>query len=134
MFFKRWGRPLKVGYIVGRCGGEGEIDDIATSVARNGHQAVILLKKGLEWPVRLDHFDIRRVDISPALFGLVSLVRILKRKTKKKIDVLLTDDAGLGALLKMTRPLHGAHVIIKPSRESVLALLKELKGVSEYGK
>ncbi len=125
IFFKRWGRHVRVGYFVDKSLSSKKADCIATKVARNGHQITVFLKKGLEWPVVIDHFDIRRVDLSPFFFNLASIYKVLKRKKKKKIEVLLTDDKLFGAILNMTKSLHGADVIVKPSTDVVLKLLEE---------
>ncbi|MBU1808045.1 MAG: glycosyltransferase family 2 protein [Candidatus Omnitrophica bacterium] len=125
IFFKRWGRHVRVGYFIDTQKFDNKVDQIATSVARNGHQIIVFMKKGLNWPVVIDHFDIRRVDLRPALFGIASIYKIFKRKKKKKLEVLLTDNEFFGKLLKMTRPLHGADVVINPDSEGLLKILAE---------
>lgn len=124
IFFGRWGRHVRVGYLIDRPSSGDKADEIATSVARHGHQITIFLRKGLNWPVAIDHFDIRRVDVNPALFGIASIYKILKRKKKKKVEVLLTDSKPFGRLLDVAKPLHGADVIVGPDKERVLALLE----------
>lgn len=124
IFFKRWGRHVRVGYFMNTRRSDKKINDIATDVARNGHQITIFLKKGLEWPVAIDHFDIRRIDISPFLFNVTSLYKILKRKKKKKLEILLTDNKLLGRMLQLTKNLHGADVVVDPRKEEVLQLLE----------
>ena len=125
IFFKRWGMPLRLGYFIDRVRSPERIDDIATDVARSGHQIIIFLKRGSPWPVRLDHFDIRKVELDPIFFGLVSIYKILKRKKKKKLHVLLTDNAFFGRFLKSINRLHSSGVIINATKEEVLELLKK---------
>ncbi len=125
IFFKRWGRHVRVGYFVDRPSSAGKVDNIATNVARNGHQIAVFLRKPLEWPVVIDHFDIRRVDLGPLFFNLTSICKILKRKKKKKLEILLTDNKLFGEMLNMTKSLHRADVIIDPDTEAVLKLLEE---------
>ncbi len=125
IFFERWGKQVKVGYFMNRADLNGHLDDIAINVARSGHQILIFLKKGLTWPVSLDHFDIRRFDLEPIFFDVVSLYKIFKRKSKKKLDVLLTDDNVLGAILKFTRKLHESDVMVNPRKNELFELLKE---------
>lgn len=124
IFFERWGRHVRVGYFIDGSLSNEKADEIATSVARRGHQIMIFLKKGLNWPVTIDHFDIRRVDVNPLLFGVASIYKILKRKKKKKVEVLLTDNRSFGRLLNITKSLHGADVIVGPDKESLLTLLE----------
>jgi len=124
IFFERWGRHVRVGYFVKTASSSSRVDDIATSVARGGHQITIFLKRGLRWPVVIDHFDIRRADVNQAFFDFTSIYKILKRKKKKKLEVLLTDDALLGRMLNITKPLHGADVIVSPDKRDVLQLLE----------
>jgi GT2 family glycosyltransferase len=124
VFHEKWGRRLRVGYILGRIDSKERIGDMAVSVARAGHQISIFLKKGLEWPVPIDHFDIRRVDVNPAFFGLGAFLKILKRKKKKKLDIILTDNPALGDFLNKAGSMHGADVILYPCKEKLVDLLK----------
>jgi len=125
IFFERWGRPLRLAYFVDRIESARRIDDIATDVARSGHQITIFIKKGMPWPVRLDHFDIRKASLSPPFFGIVSIYKILKRKKKKQLHVLMTDNKTFGYFLKTIRNIHGSDVIINASKEKVLDLLRK---------
>jgi GT2 family glycosyltransferase len=125
VFFRRWGRPVRVGYFIDRISSVREIDDIAISVARKGHPIFIFLKRGLKWPVSLDHFDIRRFDLNGVFFGFVSIYKIFKRKKKKQLEVILTDNRLFGNFLRSIGFLHGSDVIIRPRRDEVLDILKE---------
>ena len=125
VFFGRWGRHVRVGYFLKGLDAPEKVDDIAINVARSGHQIYVFLKKGLDWPVTLDHFDIRRIDLNPFFFAPVALWKILKRKKKKKLEVLLTDDAVFGNMLNATKPLHGSDVMVGPDKKELLELLKK---------
>ena len=125
IFFKRWGKPLRVGWFADNVKSGNRIDDIATSVARNGHQILIFVKRGVEWPVKLDHFDIRRYDLNPYLFGIFAIYKILKRRKKKKLDVLITDNVIFGNFLKAITLLHSSDVMIMPDVSSLLELLEK---------
>jgi hypothetical protein len=83
------------------------------------------LKRGLQWPVSLDHFDIRRFDLHPLFFGMISIYKIFKRKNRKRLEMLLTDNRLFGIVLKGLGILHGSDVLINPNREELLKLLKE---------
>jgi GT2 family glycosyltransferase len=123
IYFKRWGRLVRVAYILESGYSARKVDDIALSVARAGHQILIFTKRKAAWPVSAEHFDIRRVDVGPAFCAVDSFVRILKRRKKKAVGLILTDSAPLGAFLNCTRLLHGADVIVAPEKEGVLKAL-----------
>jgi hypothetical protein len=125
LYFSKWGRPVRLAYLVDRPSVGNSIDDIAVNVARSGHQITVFIKKGLSWPVKIDHFDIRRADVSPVFFGSSSVFKILKRRRKKKLEVLITDDAIFGYFLKLIGALHGARVLVRPEKDEVLKIVKE---------
>ena len=137
IFFERWGRPVRVAYLVESVEDRSKINEIATGIARNGHQVIIFLKNGLDWPVDLDHFDIRKSGASSLFFGIDLIYKILKRTGKKRIDILLTENRLFGKFLKAIRPLHGAEVMIEPRKEELISLLKDkskgLEGLRPYG-
>lgn len=128
IFQEKWGKRLNIGYILDRADSKEKISDIAVSIARNGHQISIFLKRGLEWPVVIDHFDIRRIDVSPVFFGMSALLKILKRKKKKKLDILLTDSLALGSFLQKMKPMHGSDVLVNTGKEDLARLLKDKRG------
>ena len=125
IFFERWGHPVRVAYFVDKQGSGNNINEIAVGIARDGHQIIIFLKNGIDWPVGIDHFDIRRVDVNPLLFGMISTYKILKRKRKKRLDVILTDNLLFGKFLEVIKIFHGADVVIKPRKEDLVGLLNE---------
>jgi cellulose synthase/poly-beta-1,6-N-acetylglucosamine synthase-like glycosyltransferase len=125
IFFERWGRHVRVGYFLDRIISKRDINDMAISVARQGHQMLIFIRNGLKWPIKIDHFDIRGLRINPIFFFPVSFYKILKRKRKKPIEVLLTDNALFGAFLKLTKGMHGADVLVRPQKDRLMALLAE---------
>ncbi|MFA6078196.1 MAG: glycosyltransferase family 2 protein [Candidatus Omnitrophota bacterium] len=125
IFFTRWGRSVRVAYFVDRPDRTGKIDALATDLARSGHQVMVFIKQGIDWPVRLDHFDIRRFDVNQYLFGALSIYKTLKRKKKKKLDILVTDNKALGAVLKAMKNLHGSDVFIDPDRDTLFEAIKE---------
>jgi GT2 family glycosyltransferase len=124
IFREKWGMRLNVGYILDKVISKERVNDIAVGVARSGHQISIFLKKGLEWPVAIDHFDIRKVDVGRVFFGFSALLKILKRKKKKKLDIILTDNPALGRFLRNMESLHGSDVIVHPDKERLIDLLK----------
>lgn len=125
IFFKKWGMPLRCAYFIDKQYPQEKIDDLATTVARNGHQILIFLKKGIPWPVKLDHFDIRKIDLSSIFFGTVSIYKILKRRKKKKLHILLTENKLFGKILTLMKPLHGADVIVNADKKYLIELLNK---------
>ncbi|MFC1576805.1 glycosyltransferase family 2 protein, partial [Candidatus Omnitrophota bacterium] len=127
IFFSRWGRHLRIGYFIRDCRDDSirrKVDELATDVARSGHQISIFLKKNAAWPVRLDHFDIRKNELNGGMFTLVSIYKILSRRKKKMLHALVTEDALLGSLLEKLKFAHKARVFVKPNVGSVLEFLK----------
>ncbi len=114
IFFRRWGRPIRVAYLVDEKTPVEKVEGIAAAAARRGDQILIFLKKGLDWPIAIDHFEIRRVDIGRLFFNFIALCKILKRKEKKKIDVILTDDKAFGNFLASIKNMHKADVVVNP--------------------
>jgi GT2 family glycosyltransferase len=123
IYFKKWGRLVRAAYLVDSPSSNEKVDDIATAAARGGHQMIVFIKKGLAWPVRLDHFDIRPYEMGAAFFGAGAALQIIKRRRKKTIALVLTDNRAMGAFLKMTKPLHGADVMISPDKDEVMRAL-----------
>lgn len=125
IFQEKWGRPLKVGYVLDRIDSKERISDIAVSVARAGHQISIFLKNGLEWPVGIDHFDIRRVSVSRFFFGLSAFLKIIKRKRRKKLDIILTDNPAVGDFLKKIKSMNESDIVIGAEKAEFIRLLKD---------
>lgn len=134
IFFERWPRPIRVAYLVDGSGREDKVDIISSGIARMGHQVLIFLKKGLGWPVKLDHFDIRRVDIGALFFPFVSVCKIFARRKKKKIDVIFVDNAALGLFMNICRFLHGSAVFTDPQPDKLpKALVSRSAGAANSG-
>ncbi|MDD5496503.1 MAG: glycosyltransferase, partial [Candidatus Omnitrophica bacterium] len=125
IFFEKWGRHVKVGYFADNVVSAQRINELAIDVARSGHQIWIYIRKGLDWPVTLDHFDIRKSDVNPLFFAAISFYKILKRKKKKKLDILVTDNRAFGNFLKIMKPLHGSEVMIEPDKKSLSQTLRD---------
>jgi len=123
IFYGRWGRQVRVGYFVDRVADAGRIDNIARLAALGGHQIWVYLRKGDRCPVTLDHYDIKKVYLNPYFFSAVSFYKILKRKKKKRIDVVLTDNVAFGRVLKMTAGLHGSVVLVRACDDDLKAVL-----------
>ena len=56
--------------------------------------------------------------MSRLFFRFAALCKILRRKKKKKIDVILTDDGPFGRFLEAAKILHKADVVINPAKEA----------------
>lgn len=126
IFFKKWGKPVRVGYFVESADSGDKVGKIAEAVARGGHQIFIFLKKGIDWPVGLDHINIRRVDENPFFFGFESIYSIFRRKKKKKLDILLTDNKFFGNILSGLKNLHNSEVMVNPDVNDLSRLVREI--------
>jgi len=126
IFFERWGRPVRVGYILDGSSASSSVDEIAISVARSGHQILFLMNRSSKWPVSIDHYDIRRIYIPRIFFSIISLYKIIKRKKKKKMDVIITDNDLMHKILNLSRPLHEAEVLMKPSLETLNSAINKI--------
>lgn len=110
IYFERWGKPVQAAYFFTDNRYGKDVDEIAKDTVKKGNKIIVYIKRGLSWPVSLDHMDIVRTDINPVFFGLVSLYKIFKRRKKKKLDVLFTDSTIFGVGLRLLKFLHGAEV------------------------
>ncbi|MCM8790562.1 MAG: glycosyltransferase family 2 protein [Candidatus Omnitrophica bacterium] len=126
IYFRKWGRRVRAAYLAEDLSFGAKVDKIAAAVARDGHQMLILTKKGVEWPITIDHFDVRKQEVACAPFALGSFLQLLKRRRKKAIEVVLTDNPLIGNFLKALSFLHGAKVAINPEKDSVLNMLRRL--------
>lgn len=91
IFLKRWGKRLRIAYLVKTGDDYDRVDREVTELARNGHEIMVFLKKGLKWPVSIDHFGIRRIDINPCFFDIIAAYKIFRYRRKKKIDMVKTN-------------------------------------------
>ena len=123
LFFKKWGRPLRIGYFLDKIDSAETVNDMATGIVEKGHQIYIFLKNGLDWPVKIDHFEIRRRAMPSLFFGIASFYKVIERR--KKLDVILTDDPALGSFLAAVKFLHGLDVLIKPTKDGLIDVLNE---------
>ena len=130
LFFKRWGRPVRIGYFIDRTGSRERVEEIAEAMAKKGHQIFIFLKKGLDWPITLDHINIRRVDLDGLFFGLGSIYSAFKRKKKKKLEILITDNKFLGGILSNLKALHKSEVMVSPDADNLSRRVHEISQVS----
>jgi GT2 family glycosyltransferase len=129
IFFERWGRPVRIGYFTDKAASKERIGIIAGQMAAAGHQIYIFIKKGLDWPVTSDHINVRKVNLGPVFFGLESIYSVFKRKRKKRLEILITDNEFLGKVLRVLRRLHGSEVMVKPRVDSLSQLAANLSKV-----
>ncbi|MDD3905592.1 MAG: glycosyltransferase family 2 protein [Candidatus Omnitrophica bacterium] len=114
IFFSRWPRPVRVGYFIRGENVPEKVNRIAEDLAGKGHQVYLFLKRTADWPARPDHINIRRVDVDPAFFGLGSIAAVFKRRKKKKIEVIVTDNGPLAKIFLGLKRLHGSVVAVSP--------------------
>jgi len=116
IFQGRWGRRARVGFFIDRVDAPLRIDDIAASISRAGHEILIFLRRGVLWPVTIDHALIRKVEMPYIFFGFGSLYQVFKRKKKKPLDIVVADNKLLGEAFKAFVAFHGATVLVYPEK------------------
>jgi hypothetical protein len=126
IFFSRWGRPVRVAYVTGASSSPDRLRDIAVNTARLGHQIFVFVGGSASWPAGLDHFDIRKFELPRFLYRTASLFKILRRKKKKKMDLIVADDEGLGRVLRWLKGLHRSEVLVRPDDAGLKRMLTKI--------
>ncbi|MDD5440460.1 MAG: glycosyltransferase, partial [Candidatus Omnitrophica bacterium] len=115
MFNKQWGRYLHVGYAIrdfGTGGEAGEVSETINRIVRNGHQALIFASSRVRQKlVLVDHESIRFVPCPDFFYPASVLYKVLRRKKKKKIDILVCHGPRTYGTLKRFKGMAGCPVI-----------------------
>jgi GT2 family glycosyltransferase len=130
ILFRRWGKPLRIAYLVSNSlkdrPKEQRVKKISLAIARDNHQAWLFLKKSLgQLNEMIEHSNIRYFWLADTLYRLTCIYKILKRKRKKKIDIILTEDRILNNILRKLKFYHQADILFDPQLERVRELCKE---------
>ena len=72
-----------------------------------------------------EHFNIRFFWLNSYFYRILSIYKILKRKKKKKMDIILTDDKVLYNILMRLKSFHGVDVVFEPFPEKAKGLWNE---------
>lgn len=95
-FIAKWGRQLRVAYVLPSVSSEAESKKISSNInklAKIGHQVWIFTTRGTESKLKLiDHENIRFYYYPAFLFAAIVLYKLWKRKKKKKMHLILTND------------------------------------------
>lgn len=115
-FISKWGRQLRVAYVLPGAPSAEEIDKISGNInriAKSGHQAWVFTTRRLGKRLNLiDHESIRLYCYPPAFFSPVVFYKIWKRKKKKKLHLILSGDKRMVKLLTRFRKSLGADALL----------------------
>lgn len=104
-FNSKWGRQLRVAYVLpGPVVGKSSerISLNINRIAKSGHQVwVFMASGGLPGLDLIDHESIRLYRYPAFLFGATAFYKIWKRKIKKKLHLVLTQEASNCSLFKI---------------------------------
>ena len=124
-FCRRWGRPLSIAYLALDYPEvkQDRIKEIAFSAARDKHRIWMFLKKPMAKPNQVsDHFNISFFWLNRYFYRILCIYKILKRKKRKKIDIIFTEDKVLSSILEKLKFYHEADVFFEPSLEKAKQL------------
>ncbi|MGB2706209.1 MAG: glycosyltransferase family 2 protein [Candidatus Omnitrophota bacterium] len=114
-FIRKWGRQLRVAYILPVLGKTDEIKKISSNInriAKIGHQVWIFTKRGIDPRLMLiDHENIRFFYYPGIFFPLTVLYKVWKRKKKKKLHMIVTNDGPIFKTFKFFKDILDADVM-----------------------
>ena len=127
-FVSKWGRQLRVAYVLPGLGSPKEIERISSNVnkiAKTGHQVWIFTKPKTASRLELiDHENIRFFYYPAIFFTMTVLYKIWKRKKKKKLHIVVTNSSRIRALFKLFERKLSAKIF----RDNDFELLKKSIG------
>lgn len=126
--FRRWGKRLRIAYLAGdyHKNKHEDINRISLQAARDNHQMWLFLKKSLKGSHDVpDHFNIKLLWVNDWFYQISCIYKILKRKRKKKIDIIFTENRFLGNILQKLKFYHQADVLPEPTLEKARQLWKQ---------
>jgi len=133
-FISKWGRPIRVAYLVPSSGRRSDFKKISSNInkiARMGHQAWIFTSPGVKKELSLiDHESIRFFSYPALFFGRVACYKIRKRKKKKKLHLILSNNERLYRWLNKRRDSLGADTLLDKDFSLVEKKIREIS----YGK
>ena len=119
IFCQRWGRPLNIAYLVSDYPEikQDRINKITLSAARDNHHVQLFIKKSLRESRGMpDHYNVRFFWLSDLFYHVSCIYKILKRKRKKKIEIIFVENRFLNSIL---RKIEFYHKEIDSSRRGV---------------
>jgi len=119
-FIKKWGSQLRVAYILSNLGSSFEAERVSgniNKIAKTGHQVWIFTAHKFKFRLNLiDHENIRFYCYPKLIFAPVVLYKIWKRKRKKRLHIVLTNNKRFFYLFDLFRSALDASVY--PDRDS----------------
>ena len=127
IYNRKWGRSLSVAFLEKEENGISDKKDLIYRLLNKGHRVNIFFVPRLRSGRTLssvegfaknkfssslkDHIQIKYFPISPLFFEPVVLFKLWERRKKKRLDVLVIDDANATRFFNRFRLFHGADVL-----------------------
>lgn len=92
IFFRRWGKPQRIAYIIGNNPNDIRIAKIAEKAAHDNNEIWLFVKKSFSILDISEHSNIKYFSMRDFLYVSKCILKILKRKRKKKMDLILSED------------------------------------------
>jgi GT2 family glycosyltransferase len=132
-FISRWGRQLRIAYVLPDTAGRAETAAPSRNInemAKKGHQVWIFTGSGLKRRLDLiDHESIRFFCYPRILFSLIVFYKIWKRKKKKRLHIILTDNPRVCKLLGLFRGMLDGEVLMDSDFPDVERKIRSLSGL-----
>ncbi|NQT22262.1 MAG: glycosyltransferase family 2 protein [Candidatus Omnitrophica bacterium] len=137
-FESKWGRRLRVGYVLPAINTEEEAKRVSSNVnaiARMQHEIWIFSpKKAIEKCKFIDHDNIRFFYIARIVFNFLTFLKIWKRKKNKKIILILTNSKRTQVVFSFLKTLSGAQILLDKDISSVCGRLSQLSTIKGCSK
>ena len=115
-FISKWGKRLRVAYVLPSAGTQEDTARISHNINRIvkiGHETWIFTVSRLNENLKLiDHEGIRFFLYPRPLFMLIVLYKIWKRRRKKKIDAILTNNRGMHDIFRKFETTLGSDIFM----------------------
>jgi len=132
IYTRKWGRKINVAFINGQNSIENK-KDILYALLKKGHYLFIFHRKTEPLPVLKDHIRIKYFALENVFFACNVLFRLWKRRSKKKIEVIVTDKGFLSSFLSGAGFIHGADIVIGKGNDVVNICEVKSKERCNYG-
>lgn len=112
LFYKKWGKPERMAYIITRQNGD-RFEDLRKRIksqVQGNNRIWIFQKDGTGELKTYEHLDIMLSRLPARFFKLNAFWNVVKKK--KKFNVLYVDDTGLRRLFEIFKWLHKAAVLV----------------------
>jgi len=131
-FESKWGRRLRIGYIIPSINSEEEAFEISSNVnkiAQMQHEIWIFSARcNVEKCTFIDHDNIRFFYITKLFLTFIALIKILKRRKKKKVILILTNSKFTKDIFSILEVFTGAKIF---PDDNILGIENEIYRLSQ---